>query len=51
MAYRPPEGDAVDFDFADALSGTPNFDFSLTEGGPPSILFKGVILKGMEFNT
>ncbi len=27
MAYSPPAGDAVNFDFDDALSGTPNFDF------------------------
>jgi len=27
MSYIPPAGDAVDFDFDDALTGDPNFNF------------------------
>jgi len=47
MAYTPPDGDDVNFDFNDALIGGPaNFDFSGFEPRP-ELEFKGVRLTGL----
>ncbi len=52
MAYISPAGDAVDFDFDDALSGAANFDF-YTEFDyvpPTPIIITGVTFQGVVFN-
>ena len=49
MAYSPPAGDAVDFDFDDALSSPPtNFDFHIFDIIPITAgraILSGVIFK------
>jgi hypothetical protein len=53
MAYSPPTGDAVDFDFNDALESPPaNFDFyTAFDYVPPTpIAITGVTFQGVTFN-
>lgn len=52
MAYSPPAGDAVDFDFDDALSSPPtNFDFyAAFDYVPPTpVIVTGVTFQGVTF--
>lgn len=50
MAYSPPAGDAVDFDFDDSLSSPPtNFDFFSTFDYFP-VEVSNVIFQGVTFN-
>lgn len=48
MAYIPPNGDQVNFDFNDALTGDPNFNFRVFDIVP--VKLNSVILKGIKIN-
>jgi len=48
MAYSPPSGNQVNFDFDDALSGDPNFDFRIFDVVKAilnNLILKGVIIR------
>ena len=48
MAYTPPNGDQVNFDFDNALSGDPNFDFRIFDVVKAilnNLILKGVIIR------
>jgi len=48
MAYSPPNGDQVDFDFDDILSGDPNFDFrvfDVVQAIMNNLILRGAIIR------
>ena len=45
MAYTPPSGNQVNFDFDNILSGDPNFDFRVFDVVP--VILNNLILKGV----
>lgn len=46
MAYAPPAGNQVNFDFDDILTGAPNFNFRIFDVIP--VKLHKVILKGVK---
>lgn len=44
MAYTPPSGEQLNFNFDNVLSGDPNFDFRVFD--VIQAIIKGAVLKG-----